>query len=609
MDELLRYYEEELGVFGQFAREFRARYPKPAGELHLSGETVDDPGVARLIQSVALLTARIRKRLDDDYPQFTEALLDSLYPHYLRPLPSHTIVQAGWREDAEISTAPLLLPRGTVLRAGGNGVDGVCRFRTCYDLQLAPYALRRLAFSPLIDAPRALRLPRGVTACISIGIGAVDGAAGFAQLLPGRLRLFADGDPSLRTALLDAVFLHCGGAWLQDGDGPWRTLARLPLRAAGFAEEDAMLPVPARSHPALRLLTEYFCYPDKFHFVDLELDELRTHLAPGSRGFTLHLGLRGIPGDSDLAHLLAGLSPRNLLPGCTPAVNLFPKAGAPLQLSGTSADYPLLADSAHAAAFEIYSVDAVRLVREGQGLQTVLPFAPLYEAAGATPGHWWIARRDHATAAVSPGHEMRIALLDREFALLSAPGATLSTELTCSNRDLPARLRWGQPEGDLRADEASGVAPLRMLRKPSPSYRFESARGAHWRLIAHLAPHPSGLCTEGLVAFQQMLSLYNLPRAPSAQRQIAGVVGLEHGAERSWLPGAPVATLMPGIAIRLTLDEEAFAGSSVAVFAHVLDRYFALNAQMNCYTRLRVVSRQTGQQLLACAPHLGGGAP
>jgi len=217
-------------------------------------------------------------------------------------------------------------------------------------------------------------------------------------------------------------------------------------------------------------------------------------------------------------------------------------------------------------------------VREGAGAQAVVPFAPLYEPAGDAPHHWWIARRDHATAAISPGHEMRIALLDREYGVHAADGATLSTQLTCSNRDLPARLRWGQADGDLRADELSGMAPIRMLKKPSPSYRFDSARGAHWRLIAHLAPHPSGL----------------------------GIVGLEHGAERTWLPGAPVATLMPGIAIRLTLDEEAFAGSSVAVFAHVLDRYFALNAQLNCYTRLRVVSRQSGQQLLACAPRLGG---
>jgi len=87
-----------------------------------------------------------------------------------------------------------------------------------------------------------------------------------------------------------------------------------------------------------------------------------------------------------------------------------------------------------------------------------------------------------------------------------------------------------------------------------------------------------------------------------AQRQIAGIVGLEHGAVRSWVASAPVATLMPGIGIRLTVDEEAFAGSGLYVFMQVLDRYFALGGQLNCFTQLQVVSRRTGQELLACAP-------
>jgi type VI secretion system protein ImpG len=197
---------------------------------------------------------------------------------------------------------------------------------------------------------------------------------------------------------------------------------------------------------------------------------------------------------------------------------------------------------------------------------------------------------------------MRIALIDADFSTVIAGGATLSTELTCSNRDLPLQLRYGSPQGDVRADELAGVAPIRMLRKPTPTRRFDSARGTHWRLISHLALNHSALTTAGLPDFQKMLSLYDLPGSKVAQRQIAGIVGLEHGAVRSWVATAPVATLMPGIGIRLTVDEEAFAGSGLYVFMQVLDRYFALGGQLNCFTQLQVVSRQTGQELLACAP-------
>jgi type VI secretion system protein ImpG len=612
MDELLRYYEQELGLFGQFAREFRARYPKPAGELHLSGETYEDPGVARLIQSVALMSARIKKRLDDDYPKFTEALLESLYPHYLRPLPSYSVAQVGYRGDAETPQAPATLARGTVLRTSA-GHDTPCQFRTVYEVALAPLSVSGVAFSPLMTAPRATRLPRGVGAGIAITLSSAGGRADLRAALPPSLRLFADGEASLRAAFLDALFLRCAGAWLQVGDEPaWLQLEKVPLRLAGFGEDDAMLPFPARSHPALRLLTEYFCYPEKFNFIDLELEALRALLPPRCARFTLHLGVTGIAPDSDTAHLLSNLSPRNLLPGCTPVINLFPKAGAPLQLSYTSADYPLLADTAHAADYEIHSVDAVRLVRDSAGAAAVTHFTPLYAPSESDPPpnmqsggkgrmHYWILRRDHATAAVSPGHEMRIALVDADFRSTETAGATLSTDLTCSNRDAPARLRYGSAQGDLRTDELSGVNPIRLLRKPTPTWRFDSARGAHWRLIAHLSPNLAGVTMAGLADFQKMLSLYDLPRSPVAERQIAGIVGLEHGAVRAWIRTAPVATLMPGIGIRVTVDEDAFAGTGLAVFVRVLDHYFALNAQLNCFTRLQVVAQGSGREIVTCA--------
>jgi len=610
MDDLLRYYEEELGLFGQFAREFRARYPKPASDLHVSGETWDDPGVARLIQSVALLSARINKRLDDDYPKFTEALLDSLYPHYLRPLPSYSVVQVGHRTPAEAPDNPSVLARGTMLRTSA-GADSPCQFRTVYDVLLAPLSVARLAFVPLLDVPRTLRAPRGAACGISLTIETTRAGLAF-ERLPPALRLFADGEASTRAALIDALFLRAACAWLQpEGDTGWLPLARVPLRLAGLADDDAMLPYPARSHPAPRLLTEYFCYPEKFNFIDVDLAALRGLLPPRCRRFTLHLALSGIAPDSDAARLLAGLDARNLLPGCTPVINLFPKAGAPLQLAYTSADYPLLADGAHAGAYDIHSVDAVRLVREG----AVTSFAPLYAPGDASPGgegrangtHYWIARRDYATAAISPGHEMRLALVDSDFRPLDAAGATLSTELTCSNRDLPSRLPYGQPQGDLRSDELSALAPVRMLRKPTPSWRFSGARGTHWRLIAHLALNHAGLTMAGLDDFRKMLALYDLPRSPVAQRQIAGIVGLEHGTVRAWIGAAPVASLTPGIGIRLTVDEDAFAGTGLYPFVQVLDHYFALNGQLNCFTRLQVVSHQSGREILACSPRTSGG--
>ena len=607
MDELLRYFEEELGLFGQFAREFRNRFPKPAGALHIAGDSIEDPGVARLIQSVALMSARIHKRLDDDYPTFTEALLESLYPHYLRPLPSYAIaqlVQDGF--DAAAGAGEFaLLPRGTALRSAA--VQGtICHFRTVYPVVAGPLRIVRAAFSAPLASSRTPRLPRGVVASVAIEFETRGSFAALWARGMGRVRVFVDGEASLRAALLDALFMHGAGAWVQAGDAPWLALDGSPLRLAGFGDDDAVLPDSPRSHPAFRLLTEYFSYPEKFGFVEIDLAPAVRLLPPGCARFTLHLPLRAPSADSLEARLLAPLSASNLLLGCTPVVNLFRKAGDPIQLSHTRADYPLAADSAHAASYEIHSIDRVRVLREARGATSAIEFAPLYavrhaQAEAASARHFWVARRDEMLAQVSPGHEIRLALVDADFRPSEVAGATVSTELTCTNRDLPAQLRVGNPEGDLIAEMGASSAPWRLLRKPTPSYRFDS-KGAHWRLISHLALNHAGLTDAGLADLQKMLTLYDLPRSNGARRQIAGIVGLEHGSMRAWIRTRPVSTLMPGVGIRMTVDEEAFAGASLFVFAQVMDRYFALNSQLNCFTRLEIVSSRTGQEIHACAP-------
>ena len=92
-DDLLPYYARELAILRTLAADFAQRHPKVAGRLSLGRDDSQDPHVERLLQGVAFLAADVQKRLDDDFPELTDALLDLLYPHYLRPVPSMTIVE------------------------------------------------------------------------------------------------------------------------------------------------------------------------------------------------------------------------------------------------------------------------------------------------------------------------------------------------------------------------------------------------------------------------------------------------------------------------------------------------------------------------------------
>ena len=202
---------------------------------------------------------------------------------------------------------------------------------------------------------------------------------------------------------------------------------------------------------------------------------------------------------------------------------------------------------------------------------------------------------------------MRLCLIDPQFSPGSAACATVSTQLLCSNRDLPTQLHYGLPGGDLLAEDVPDGIPARFLRKPTPSMRFLA--DTHWRLIAHLSLNYASLTQSGLSEFQKMLSLYDLPRSPTTQRLIQGIVTLEHGSTRAWMPTVPFPTLMPGIAIRLGIDEQAFVGSSIYIFAQVLQRYFALNSQLNCFSQLTLLSQRSGEELIRCPERSADATP
>ena len=79
--DLYHYYERELTFIRQLAQEFARQYPAAAGRLLLEPNRSIDPHVERLIESFALLAGRVQHKLDDEFPELTDALLG-------RPLPA-----------------------------------------------------------------------------------------------------------------------------------------------------------------------------------------------------------------------------------------------------------------------------------------------------------------------------------------------------------------------------------------------------------------------------------------------------------------------------------------------------------------------------------------
>lgn len=144
-----------------------------------------------------------------------------------------------------------------------HAVRGVaCRFRTAYDVTLAPVAIRQATFASTANAPSATQLPPGVTGRLSLTLACPAETQSFATLAVDRLRVYLHGEPSFVAALRDCLFLRTAAAYIETQPGRWNRLPDVPLAQVGLAEDDALIDFPASSHPAYRLLAEYFVFSE-----------------------------------------------------------------------------------------------------------------------------------------------------------------------------------------------------------------------------------------------------------------------------------------------------------------------------------------------------------
>ncbi|QID17454.1 type VI secretion system baseplate subunit TssF [Nitrogeniibacter mangrovi] len=607
MEDLLPFYERELAFLRRHSREFAERYPKIAAQLLLTGEGCDDPHVERMIESFALLNARVSKKIEDGYPQFTEALLGVLYPHYLRPFPSCSIAHFDTEgADLQMSSA-VTLGRGALLNSRAMG-GATCRFRTIWDLELPPVRIENVSFDPLAQAPAQVRLPVTVTAVLTVRLRLPGAEGGWSRHGPGRLRCYIDAEASVAAALRDSLFLRLVGVWASSEDERWHPASRELVRPVGFADDEAIIEMPSSSHAAYRHLTEYFAFPEKFNFFDLEIGRVPTAARQGSV-LNLHLAFSGLRAEGDASRLLQGLGKDGIRLGCVPVVNLFEQRGEPIRVTHRKATYPVLADARRAHAYEVYSIESVRRVRQTPQGETITEFRPFFSLRhGEVPeedGHYWHAERNALVAERSPGHELELTLVDADFDPLAEQSDTLSLKLMCTNRDLPTRMSIGMPSGDLFLDGGSIARRIRLLRKPTAPLRFDHRRGGLWRLVSHLALNHLSLTRSGLAAFKEMLALYDLPRTAVSRRQIDGIVAIDHACKTAWLPGAPFASFVRGLEVTLTVDEASFVGTGLHVFAQVLDRFLGLYVHLNSFIQLVLVSSRTGEELIRCEPRTG----
>jgi type VI secretion system protein ImpG len=595
-DTLLDYYERELTFIRAMGAEFARKYPKVAGRLLLEPDKCDDPHTERLIEAFALISGRIHKKIDDGLPEITESFLNILYPHYVNPIPSMAIVQF---DPARKTISPVghKIDKNTVIYSKPIG-GTPCQFTTSYPVTLWPV---EVVEAELRDPKR---LMKNVQQAIAIRLKTFNQQS-ISQLAWDRFRFFLNGPSQHVFHLYELLSNHVTHIECEstnrEGDTVVLPLDRKAIQPVGFEPQEAMIPTTGRSFPGYVLLFEYFCFPEKFLFLDLTgLAALKKLDCSDTLTIWIYL--------DRIAKANLVVNANTFCAHATPAINLFHRIAEPIRVEHRKPEYHVIADVRRREATEVFGIDRVTAIA-AEGAGKTFEFKPFYsirhqeeeEDGPESRRAFWHPERRPSGMKGDDGTEVYISFTDLRFDRMDPEVETLTVHVTCTNRDLPARLPFGDPTGDFDMETAAPVMKITSLIKPTPTRRPTLGGALQWHLVSHLSLNHLSLVQGGEDALREILRLYDFDRSPAVRQQIDGIVSVRSG----YVTKRIGRSFCRGVQTTIELDEDKFVGTGLFLFGSVLERFLGLYVSINSFSQMVLKALQKKEPLRTWAPRNG----
>lgn len=565
--DLAHYYKQELAYLRAQGAGFAEKYPKVAARLALHGAESHDPHTERLIESFAFLAARVHRDMEQELPAVALGVLDNLCPSLAQPIPSITVAQFALEPSQGKVTAGFEVAQGTTLYAK-TAQSQECRFTTAWPITLWPLQIGHAS----LDSDAVLRLE---LECNS--------EADFSELEIDRLCIHLQGDLPTSMALYDVLASGLKSIAVQV---PGQDMQALPLsawRELGFEAQHSVLPVPEHAQPAFGLLQEYFAFPRKFHF--FELNGLKGKLGTGRRCELIFQLDRPV-------NALRKISAQNFALGCVPIVNLFRRMSEPVLVNQRHYEYLLTADRQRDSYTQVHSILKVTASDPSQDKpRELMPFGAYAPTGRDDQTVYWNSRRQESLRPNIAGTDVFLSFVDRHCAHNLPESTVVYAHLLCTNRRLAEQV---PVTAKLIAEGVAQPTRTRLLYEPSIERDPPLGSDALWQLNSLLTlNHLSLINSEhGLQRLRELLSLF----ASDGRRdhaQIKGIASLTaisttaHIGQQAWRG------FCRGTQINLEFDEGSYVGGSSLLMSAVLAHFFAMYTAMNSF--VQVAATRSGE--------------
>ncbi|MGF1873277.1 type VI secretion system baseplate subunit TssF [Photobacterium indicum] len=571
-----KYFREELAFLKEQGIAFTEVHPQLSRFLH--GRTTD-PDVERLLEGFAFLTGRLREKVEDEFPELTHSIINMLWPNYLRPVPSISIVKFNPNEKAISSRQTVF--QGTCLDSLPI-FDTVCHFSTCRDLDIYPIKCDGVTLENTREA----------------------------SVIDVNLRLL--GEQTVNTMNLDSLRFYLGGhkysaqmlyLWLSHYLDRIEVIVRdcvftLPrdcFRAVGFDSEEAILPYPKNVYEGYRVLQEYLVFQDTFLFFDVKT--IGKSIPPTVSGnMTLRFCFsKTLPSDVRVRDESFELY-------CTPVINLFEHDADPIDLNGKSTEYKVTPSSRSPAHYEIFNIDTVQGWQEshagrvrGQS-RIYTPFESFQHEIERTRHREALYYRVRVKDSIrNDGFDHYISFVRGDETQSVGVSEAISLQLTCTNRQLPLEL--GRGDICIATDTSPVYASFENITEPTQPLRPVLDGSLLWTLISNLSLNYLSLLSRdalcSVLRAYDFRALVDRQAELIAKQRLDGIVTITTQPIEKFLRGLPVR----GLRSEITLVQDAFGSEGdLYLFGTVLSRFFALYASINSFHELVVINSENRER-------------
>lgn len=572
-----KYFREELAFLREQGKEFTEIYPQLSRFLH--GRNTD-PDVERLLEGFAFLTGRLREKIEDEFPELTHSIINMLWPNYLRPVPSMSIVKFKPQESVSVKH---IIEAGVQLNS--KAVLGTtCQFKTCRDVPIYPVECTH------VSAHHSRELSTVDLQML------INGGFSVEEIELGTLRFYLGGD-KYSSEMVYLWLNHYLDKIIIDVDGVEFQLPKDKLSLVGFDSSDALLPYPKNVYDGYRIIQEYLTFPEGFYFFDLAgIGDVLPKTTAGR--FSIRMVFNktfesGVKIKEEMFQLY-----------CTPVVNLFDYDAEPIDLTGRKTEYRIIPSSIAPEHYEVFSINEVAgwqhsndkdaRIRKGKRVYSAFEsFQHEVERVRNREALYYRTRIRNSMR--NDGFDSFISFVRGDESTVYDFDEAVSVKLTCTNRQLPVEL--GKGAISVPTDTSPTYATFENITIPSHPLRPVLDGSLLWTLISNLSLNYLSLLSKD--ALSSVLRAYDFKALVDRQAErvsqlrLNGIISIESTPTDRLVYGMPIR----GLKSTIQLDQKAFKSEGdLYLFGTILSKFFALYASINSFHELVVINASNKEE-------------